>query len=180
MQVGRESVYWRTEAKQTDEASVVVSTRFLGSQVTEETVKDDSEQDSLDVSPAPSGRKLRLYDVAHSRAGDKGNDLNFSIVPHCRSDLPRLMSVITPEWVKMVMSPLLNETTFLGVEAVTKRDKWVEDNVRVEVYEVEGIRSLNVVVRNILDGGVNCSRRIDRHGKTISDLVLCQQVVLPP
>ncbi|KAE8662486.1 disease resistance protein RPP13 [Hibiscus syriacus] len=55
-----------------------------------------------------------------------------------------------------------------------------EDDVKVEIYEVQGIQSLNVVVRIILDGGVNCSRRIDRHGKCISDLILCQHVVLPP
>ena len=48
------------------------------------------------------------------------------------------------------------------------------------IYEVEGIHSLNVEVRNILDGDVNCSRSIDRYGKTISDLILCQHVVLPP
>ncbi|KAK3029205.1 hypothetical protein RJ639_039285 [Escallonia herrerae] len=57
-----------------------------------------------------------------------------------------------------------------------RRDKCINEHVKVEIYEVRGISSLNVVVRNILDGGVNCSRRIDRHGKTISDLILCQQV----
>ena len=34
------------------------------------------------ASPAPSGQKIPLYRVAHSRAGDKGNDLNFSLIPH--------------------------------------------------------------------------------------------------
>lgn len=66
------------------------------------------------------------------------------------------------------------------MDDIETREKWVAEHVNVEVYEVPGIHSLNIVVRNILDGGVNCSRRIDRHGKTISDLILCQEVVLPP
>ncbi|XP_048422133.1 uncharacterized protein LOC103932335 isoform X2 [Pyrus x bretschneideri] len=131
-------------------------------------------------SPAPSGRKIPLYDVAHVRAGDKGNDLNFSIIPHFPPDIVRLKSIVTPQWVKQVVSALLNSSSFPDMDAINERDKWIHENVKVEIYEVRGIRSLNVVVRDILDGGVNCSRRIDRHGKTTSDLILCQQVVLPP
>ncbi|XP_022975426.1 uncharacterized protein LOC111474742 isoform X2 [Cucurbita maxima] len=131
-------------------------------------------------SPIPSGQKVALYNVAHSRAGDKGNDMNFSVVPHYPSDIERLKMIITPEWVKRVLSSLQNSSTFHDLDADKKRDEWVNEHVKVEIYEVKGIHSLNVVVRNILDGGVNCSRRIDRHGKTISDLVLNQQVVLPP
>ena len=87
--------------------------------------------------------------------------------------------IITPQWVQEVLAPLLNPSSFSYPDAIAKRDKWVEENVKVEIYEVKGIHSLNVVVRNILDGGVNCSRRIDRHGKTISDIILSQLVVLP-
>lgn len=129
--------------------------------------------------PIPSGNKVPLYEVAHSRVGDKGNDMNFSIIPHLPQDIERLQMIISPEWVKEVLSPLLNLSPFPHPDAISKRDKWVEENVTVEIYEVKGIHSLNVVVRNILDGGVNCSRRIDRHGKTLSDIILSQQVVLP-
>lgn len=79
-----------------------------------------------------------------------------------------------------MVSNLLDLSLSPDLDAKIPRDKWVNENVKVEIYEVKGIQSLNIVVRNILDGGVNCSRRIDRHGKTISDLILCQQVVLPP
>lgn len=129
--------------------------------------------------PAPSGQKIHLYDVAHSRTGDKGNDLNFSIIPHFPPDIERLKKIIKAAWVKEVVSPLLNSTSFPDSEDIEKRNKRCDEHVMVEIYEVRGIHSLNVVVRNILDGGVNCSRRIDRHGKCISDLILSQQVVLP-
>lgn len=49
----------------------------------------------------------------------------------------------------------------------------------VEVYEVPGVAALNVVVKDVLDGGVTCSRRLDRHGKCLSDLIFSQIVVLP-
>ncbi|XP_047336919.1 uncharacterized protein LOC124940442 isoform X2 [Impatiens glandulifera] len=132
--------------------------------------------------PAPSGQRIPLYRVAHSRAGDKGNDMNFSVIPHFGEDINRLKLIITPEWVKSVVSPLLKVSLFHpDLDATNmnmRRDR--EEDVKVEIYEVRGVCSLNVVVRNILDGGVNQSRRIDRHGKTISDLVLSQIVVLPP
>lgn len=138
------------------------------------------EEKELCSSPAPSGQMIPLYRVAHSRAGDKGNDINFSIIPHFPEDINRLKLIITAQWVKEVLSPLLNKSMFPNLDAINRRDEWVSENVKVEIYEVRGVCSLNVVVRNILDGGVNQSRRIDRHGKTISDLVLSQNVVLLP
>lgn len=133
----------------------------------------------INPSPAPLGEKIPLYQIAHSRVGDKGNDMNFSIIPHFFPDIEKLKVIITPGWVKAVISTLQNSSSFPSDEAIEKRNNWVDENVKVEIYEVKGIHSLNIVIRNILDGGVNCSRRIDRHGKTISDLILCQQVVLP-
>lgn len=130
-------------------------------------------------SPIPSNKFISLYEVAHSRAGDKGNDLNFSIIPHFHEDFSRLKKVITSEWVMQVISKLLNTSSFPKLSEIQQRNAWMWENVAVEIYEVKGIQSLNVVVRNILDGGVNFSRRIDRHGKTISDLILNQKVVLP-
>ncbi|EXB44572.1 hypothetical protein L484_001289 [Morus notabilis] len=181
--VCREHVSWRVAVKR----SVVTKSNNLRNS-SEELTKRPVLQESLDhilfsegdTSPAPSGKKIPLYDVAHSRVGDKGNDLNFSLIPHFPSDIERLKLVITPQWVKEAVSALLNKSSFLESNAINERDKWVNEHVKVQIYEVRGIKSLNVVVRNILDGGVNCSRRIDRHGKTISDLILCQQVVLPP
>lgn len=145
----------------------------------QESIEDISFSEG-DIAPAPSDKKIPLYDVAHSRVGDKGNDLNFSLIPHFLSDIERLKLIITPQWVREVLSALLNNSLFLKSDTIDERDKWANEHVKVEIYGVRGIKALNVVVRNILDGGVNCSRRIDRHGKTISDLILCQQVVLPP
>ncbi|XP_022942203.1 uncharacterized protein LOC111447321 isoform X2 [Cucurbita moschata] len=189
--VGREHVFWQTGVKCTkaveldsrptdlreDPAKAQTSPRVFAYA---DNPCADSSPPETGHSPIPSGQKVALYNVAHSRAGDKGNDMNFSVIPHYPSDIERLKMIITPEWVKRVLSSLQNSSTFSDLDADKKRDEWIDEHVKVEIYEVKGIHSLNVVVRNILDGGVNCSRRIDRHGKTISDLVLNQQVVLPP
>ncbi|KAJ6686226.1 PROPIONYL-COA CARBOXYLASE [Salix purpurea] len=185
--VERESVFWRTAVKswkgmRPDKVEVdlghLVKTSIWHDPLSPPHPKSSSPV--IETSPAPSGQKIPLYSVAHSRVGDKGNDMNFSIIPHFPSDIERLKLIITPQWVKEVVSTLLNPSSFPDTISIMKRDKWVSEHVSVEIYEVKGIESLNIVVRNILDGGVNCSRRIDRHGKTISDLILCQKVVLPP
>ncbi|KAF7826041.1 putative propionyl-CoA carboxylase [Senna tora] len=189
--VRREDVFWRMGVKNngTSISNKALApecnpghTHTMPPETQAETEKSYSEFVLPDRScnPAPSGQKIPLYSVAHSRAGDKGNDLNFSLIPHFPPDVERLKMIITPQWVKSVVSPLLNLFPSPDLDARNASNKWVKENVKVEIYEVKGIQSLNVVVRNILDGGVNCSRRIDRHGKTISDLILCQQIVLPP
>lgn len=185
--VERESVFWWTGVKSWKGMRPNKEEVDLGNLV-KTTIWHDplspphpkSSSPVIETSPAPSGQKIPLYSVAHSRVGDKGNDMNFSIIPHFPSDIERLKLIITPQWVKEVVSTLLNTSSFPDSVSTMKRDKWVSEHVNVEIYEVKGIKSLNIVVRNILDGGVNCSRRIDRHGKTISDLILCQKVVLLP
>ncbi|KAF8379471.1 hypothetical protein HHK36_028907 [Tetracentron sinense] len=193
--VGRECVFWRTGAEHTK----TTPSRNQETGLVEDLLKNNGVHGAalqpitrgsvysacvelspkFNLAPLPSGRKIPLYHVAHSRAGDKGNDLNFSIIPHIPKDVEKLKLIITPKWVKEVVSTLLDTSSFPDAEAIEKRNSWVDEHVKVEIYEVKGIHSLNIVVRNILDGGVNCSRRIDRHGKTISDLILSQQVVLP-
>ncbi|VFQ85983.1 unnamed protein product [Cuscuta campestris] len=182
--VRREDVQWGISAMGviTSSAQTASLHKTVGASISPSISKDEEtiKEPQLYSSPAPSGTKVPLYNIAHSRAGDKGNDLNFSIIPHFPPDIERIKTFITPDWVKQALSPLLNHTSFPSPTDIEQRNKWIAENVKVEIYEVRGIRSLNVVVRDILDGGVNCSRRIDRHGKTISDLILSQHVLLPP
>lgn len=195
MQVSREHVHWQIAAENISVNSndqrpgrqefkeVHAAQNSVSASIQKENIYQSAEQlRSLEIlcSPAPSDQHIPLYNVAHSRAGDKGNNLNFSIIPHFPPDIDRLKRVITPKWVKEAISALVNPSSFPNTNDIVKRDKWVNEHVDVEIYEVKGIKSLNVVVKEILDGGVNCSRRIDRHGKTISDLILSQVVVLPP
>ncbi|KAF6144274.1 hypothetical protein GIB67_024501 [Kingdonia uniflora] len=182
--VRRDCIFWKTGASQSkfvelgnqEKGSGKASVTFKLTQP----IRYDSVQEEISTFPAPSGQKIALYDVVHSRAGDKSNDMNFSLIPHHLPDIERLKKIITVEWVQGVISSRLDVSSFPDTDAIEEKSRWVREHVKVEIYEAKGISSLNVVVRNILDGGVNCSRRIDKHGKTISDIILCQQVVLPP
>lgn len=190
--VDRESIFWRANVKSnvpysqnqaTDadkgQMPILQENKYPGSHAMGIRHLNTSLDASLYPVSAPSGTKIALYCVAHSRAGDKGNDLNFSIIPHFPDDVSRVKTVITRDWVKNAVSPLLDSSPFPDDRAIQRRNDLLE-HVSVEIYDVPGISALNIVVRNILDGGVNCSRRIDRHGKTMSDLILCQKVILPP
>lgn len=133
------------------------------------------------AAPAPGGVSMPLYEVAHGRTGDKGNQVNISLIPHCSEDIERLRAVISNDWVAEVMRSLL-EDAFKVRSPLTndaQRTKVGNDDVQIAVYYVRGVSALNLVIGNALDGGVTCSRRIDRHGKSLSDLILCQRVTLP-
>ncbi|KAK8951235.1 hypothetical protein KSP39_PZI004789 [Platanthera zijinensis] len=174
--IERKNVFWRTEARRSSNVDrATAGTKKTGGLFIVPK-RDYVKKIMAAPEPAPSGKTIPLHQVAHSRAGDKGNDLNFSIIPHFPGDFTKLRSLITPEWVRGALSTLLDLSPFSDSTAA-RRDGL--EQVTVEIYEAAGIHSLNVVVRDALDGGVNRSRRIDRHGKTASDLILCQEVVLP-
>lgn len=100
---------------------------------------------------APQASPVRLWDVAHSRAGDKGDASILLISPYRREDFPALAASLTtdrlachfmvsPEEISVVPSPALGAVT--------------------------------IVVRNRLAGGVTRSPRVDPHGKTLSGHLL--------
>ncbi|KAF2068805.1 hypothetical protein CYY_009875 [Polysphondylium violaceum] len=117
------------------------------------------------------GDKVLLYNIAHSRSGDKGDTANVSLIPYDVKDYDRLKKIITKEWVYSVYKNLLKSHHQNDSDLVTK--------TQIHIYEMPGISSLNIVMNYALDGGVCVSRRIDRHGKTLSDLILNQWVDLP-
>ncbi|GKD30319.1 hypothetical protein Tco_1241097, partial [Tanacetum coccineum] len=88
----------------------------------------------IHLSPAPSDQKIRLYEIAHGRAVDKGNNINFSIIPYIPLDVKCLKIVIIPNWVKRVIAPLLNHPSCPNVDDIETRG--VNKHVNVEVYEV--------------------------------------------
>ncbi|KAL8139185.1 hypothetical protein V2J09_005186 [Rumex salicifolius] len=152
--VARDLIFWKTGVK-TSNATIPCIQSHTHKQIPLET--QTSRFSNPDLIPKSStarpGQKISLHEVAHSRTGDKGNNINFSIIPHFPPDLERLKTVITPSWVKSVLAPLVNASSYPQPDDIKRRDEWVEENVKVEIYEVQGIHSLNVMVHNILDGG---------------------------
>ena len=99
---------------------------------------------------------MKLFDIAHSRAGDKGNTLMLSLIPYNEADYAMLCSTVTKEKVK----------------------DHLKEIVQGEIirYELPNISSLLFVCYNALSGGVTTSLAIDAHGKSIS-YALLQMVV---
>src|SRR5699024_4565243 len=95
---------------------------------------------------------VRLYDIAHARAGDKGNRLNISVILFDEKYWPAVCEQLTAERVN-------GRSSFGG--AVT-----IERDVLPNLY------AMNFVMDDVLEGGVNSSLNLDSHGKTLSFYLL--------
>ena len=96
--------------------------------------------------------RLPLHAVAHGRAGDKGDTSNVSVIAYRPEAWPAILAQVTRERVLDLFRPL-------GATHVTR-------------YELPRLHALNLVIDNALDGGVNRSLGVDRHGKGLSFLLL--------
>ncbi|PXW90097.1 hypothetical protein DFR56_1015 [Pseudogracilibacillus auburnensis] len=95
---------------------------------------------------------MKLYEIAHSRAGDKGNIVNLSLIPFKEKDYDYLYHNVTAAVVK----------------------EHLKDIVEGEVvrYELANIRAFNFVCYDSLLGGVTTSLALDAHGKCLSSALL--------
>lgn len=93
-----------------------------------------------------------IHDIAHARAGDKGNTSNVSVWVYDPKDFDLLKRQLTAERVKKAFPKL-----FTG---------------EVTRYELDNLHGLNFVMRDALEGGVNTSLNLDSHGKSFSYLLL--------
>jgi len=94
----------------------------------------------------------KLYDLAHCRAGDKGNTSILSVIAYRDADYPRLVERLT-------------------VEAVARH---LGDIVQGEIrrYELPKLSALQFVCEGALGGGVTTSLALDSHGKSLSYALL--------
>jgi len=100
--------------------------------------------------------KARLYDIAHCRAGDKGNTLTLSLIPYQEEDFVLLREQITADKVKVHLNGIVKG-----------------DVIR---YELPNIASLLFVCQQALDGGVTTSLSLDTHGKSLSYALLEMEI----
>ena len=105
-------------------------------------------------------RRLPLHAIAHSRAGDKGNVSNVSLVAYRPEAFRFLAKNVTAQKVHKLYA-------HLGASGVTR-------------YDLPLLSAFNFVIDDVLDGGVNASRSIDRHGKTVSYILLGRFIVDVP
>ncbi|XKY25267.1 hypothetical protein HKW97_25145 (plasmid) [Pseudomonas luteola] len=101
---------------------------------------------------------ITLADVAHARAGDKGNILSIAVFP---------LDAAHYEWLKQELTAERVATQFASRRPA-----------HVKRYAVDSLQALNFVLEDALEGGVNRSPGLDRHGKSLSYLLLSMR--LPP
>ena len=102
-------------------------------------------------------RQLPLHAIAHARAGDKGNVSNISLIAY----LPEAYDFLKKEVSEGKVEALFSH---LGAGSVKR-------------YELPNLYAFNFVIEDALDGGVNASRSLDRHGKTLSFILLSRLIL---
>ncbi len=100
--------------------------------------------------------RVKLREIAHARAGDKGNTSNISLTVYDKADFPLVRAQVTPERVKEWFGGLVHG--------------------EIERYEVPQLAALNFVCHGALGGGVTRSLFLDPHGKTRSALLLEMEI----
>lgn len=99
---------------------------------------------------------MKLHEIAHSRAGDKGNISTLSLIPFDEKDFGMLCQKVTAEKVR----------------------NHLKEHLKGEIrrYELENIASLLFVCEDALAGGVTTSLALDTHGKCLSSALLEMEI----
>jgi len=100
---------------------------------------------------------MLLRDIAHARAGDKGNISNISVIVFDHSDYQQLEQFLTPARVKAHFGDIVQG--------------------EVQRYALPHLGAFNFVMHGALAGGVTRSLALDAHGKCLSSALL--SMVLP-
>ena len=100
---------------------------------------------------------IRLGEIAHARSGDKGAHANVGVIAYSESGFEYMKSVVTEDCVRSFFEGL--------------------GPSRVARFELPGIRGLNFVLYDVLDGGASQSLRTDSQGKVLGLAIL--EMALP-
>jgi hypothetical protein len=95
---------------------------------------------------------MKLRELAHARAGDKGNVSNISVIAHEVGDYAFLAEHVTTARVKVHFGDIVKGA--------------------VERYELPALGALNFALHEALGGGVIRSLSLDPHGKSLSSCLL--------
>ena len=100
--------------------------------------------------------KQKLADIAHSRAGDKGNTLILTLIPFHEEDFDFLVKEVTAARVKIHLA----------------------HQVKGEIsrYVLPELKAMQFTCLDALEGGVTTSLAMDAHGKSLSYALLEMEV----
>lgn len=95
---------------------------------------------------------MKVRDIAHTRAGDKGDISNLSVIAYRIDDYPLLERLLTAERVQAHFSGIVHGP--------------------VERFLLPSLGAMNFVMHGALAGGVTRSLALDAHGKSLSSALL--------
>jgi hypothetical protein len=98
----------------------------------------------------------RLHEIAHCRAGDKGDTSILSLIAYRAEDYPLLAEKVTVDAVAAHLEGIV-----LGT---------------IRRYELPGLWALQFVCERALGGGVTTSLALDAHGKSLSYALLEMEI----
>jgi hypothetical protein len=98
----------------------------------------------------------KLYDLAHCRAGDKGNTSILSVIAYRPEDYPVLVGAVT-------------------VDAVARHLRGIVEG-EIRRWELPELGALQFVCERSLAGGVTTSLALDAHGKSLSYALLEMEI----
>ncbi|MCX7629003.1 MAG: hypothetical protein N2038_02000 [Geminicoccaceae bacterium] len=101
-------------------------------------------------------RRVRLHEIAHARAGDKGDTSNVCLFVYEPRHYPALVRALAPERLRAAFPALLRGP--------------------VHLFALPRLHGVNLVMEKALEGGVNASLNLDGHGKSWSFLLLWLEV----
>ena len=99
---------------------------------------------------------MKLREIAHSRAGDKGNLVNISVIAYREEDFKLLLERVTEERVAELFRDIITGP--------------------VVRYCIPNLCALNFVLHRPLRDNVTRSLRLDAHGKSLSSLMLALEI----
>ena len=102
---------------------------------------------------------MQLRELAHARAGDKGDISNISLIAFHPRDYPLLEQHVTAERVKAHFAGLVQG--------------------EVVRHALPQLGALNFVMHGALAGGVTRSLALDAHGKTLAFALLSMDIPAP-
>ena len=98
----------------------------------------------------------KLYDLAHCRAGDKGNTSILSLIVYRAEDYPLLAQHVTVAAVAQHLAGIVSG--------------------EIRRYELPQLWALQFVCEQALNGGVTTSLALDAHGKSLSSALLEMEI----
>ena len=102
---------------------------------------------------------IQLHQIAHGRAGDKGNRSNIGLIPYEDEDYPLLAEQVTVERVAAFFQGVVKG-------AIVR-------------YDLPDLKAFNFVMDDALEGGVNDALAVDTHGKSRASILLCMEIDVP-